>query len=316
LNGDIQQSQRTRIVENLKKGTLDIIAATDVAARGLDVPRISHVINYDIPHDTESYVHRIGRTGRAGKEGEAILFITHREKRMLSTIERATGQKVELMKTPSVAKVNESRIASFKERIAQTLTSEDLSLYADLVEEFQQEQGVEPLDIAAALAKMVQGDTPLLLNEAPTFVKESRPFKDQPASGKEGRPFKEKTSPRSKGGSDERMETYRLEVGSSHGVKPGNIVGAIAGEADIDSKYIGAINIFDNYSTVDLPEGMPQDLFELLHTVWVSGKQLRISKVGGGKKPFSPAGRKKKPVKPRTRPSDKKRVTRGVKRRK
>ncbi len=301
LNGDIQQSQRTRIVERLKKGSLDIIAATDVAARGLDVPRISHVVNYDIPHDTESYVHRIGRTGRAGKEGEAILFITHREKRMLATIERATGQKIEMMKTPSVAKVNENRIAGFKERITQTLGSEDLALYADLVEEYLEEHKVEPLDIAAALAKMVQGDTPLLLNEAPSYVK------------KESRPFKEKTSPRR--GSDDQLETYRLEVGQSHGVKPGNIVGAIAGEADIDSKFIGAINIFDDYSTVDLPAGMPKDLFDLLHTVWVSGKQLRISKVGAGKKPYG-AGRKKNPAKPRTRPSDKKRVTRGVKRRK
>ncbi len=301
LNGDIQQSQRTRIVENLKKGALDIIAATDVAARGLDVPRISHVINYDIPHDTESYVHRIGRTGRAGKEGEAILFITHREKRMLTTIERATGQKIEMMKLPSVAKVNENRIAVFKERISQTLSSEDLGLYADLVEEYQKEHDIDALDIAAALAKMVQGDTPLLLNEAPTHIKENQPFK-------------EKTSAR-RGESSERMETYRLEVGSSHGVKPGNIVGAIAGEADIDSKFIGNISIFDDYSTVELPEGMPRDLFDLLQTVWVSGQQMRISKLGQGKKPYGGA-RKKKPAKPRTRPSDKKRVSRGVKRRK
>lgn len=316
LNGDIQQSQRTRLVERLKSGGLDVIVATDVAARGLDVPRISHVINYDIPYDTESYVHRIGRTGRAGKEGEAILFITHREKRMLATIERATGQKIEMMQTPSVAKVNENRIASFKERITQTLTSEDLALYADLVEEYQEQYKVEPLDIAAALAKMVQGDTPLLLNEAPTYVKESRPFNEQSSSGKESRPFKEKISPR-KGGSDANLETYRLEVGSSHGVKPGNIVGAIAGEADIDSKFIGAINIFDDYSTVDLPSGMPKDLFDLLHTVWVSGRQLRISRLGGTKTPYA-AGRKKTTAKPRTRPSDKKRVavSRGVKRRK
>jgi ATP-dependent RNA helicase DeaD len=323
LNGDIQQSQRTRIVENLKKGTLDIIAATDVAARGLDVARISHVVNYDIPHDTESYVHRIGRTGRAGKTGEAILLITHRERRMLATIEHATGQKVELMSLPSVAKVNENRIAGFKERIAQTLTNEDLSLYADLVEDFHKEHGVEPLDIAAALARMVQGDTPLLLNDEPAFAKESRPFKEQPFAGKEGRPFKERgerparpeQAPARKGGPEGPMETYRIEVGSSHGVKPGNIVGAIAGEADIDSKFIGAISIFDDYSTVDLPAGMPQDLFDLLQAVWVSGKQLRISRLGGGKKNFAPAGRKKTASPPRTRPSDKKRAARGVKRR-
>ncbi|MBU0680059.1 MAG: DEAD/DEAH box helicase [Proteobacteria bacterium] len=333
LNGDIQQSQRTRLVENLRKGTLDIIAATDVAARGLDVPRISHVVNYDIPHDTESYVHRIGRTGRAGKAGEAILLITHREKRMLATIEKATGQKVEMMNMPSVAKVNENRIAGFKERITQTLSSEDLSLYADLVEGFQKEHGVAALDIAAALARMVQGETPLLLNESPAFEKkESRPFKEQPSYGKESRPpFKERAERKEKApvarkpASDTAMETYRIEVGSSHGVKPGNIVGAIAGEADIDSKFIGSIAIFDDYSTVDLPAGMPQDLFDLLQAVWVSGKQLRISRLGGGKQPYSPA-RKKTASKPRTtaskprttRPSDKKRdtVSRGVKRRK
>jgi ATP-dependent RNA helicase DeaD len=312
LNGDIQQSQRTRLVENLRKGALDIIAATDVAARGLDVPRISHVVNYDIPHDTESYVHRIGRTGRAGKAGEAILLITHREKRMLATIEKATGQKVEMMNMPSVAKVNENRIAGFKERITQTLTSEDLSLYADLVEGFQKEHGVAALDIAAALAKMVQGDTPLLLNETPAFEKESRPPFKERTERKEKAPAARKTA------SDTTMETYRIEVGSSHGVKPGNIVGAIAGEADIDSKFIGSIAIFDDYSTVDLPAGMPQDLFDLLQAVWVSGKQLRISRLGGGKQPYSP-GRKKTASKPRTtRPSDKKRdtVSRGVKRRK
>lgn len=300
LNGDIQQSQRTRIVERLKKGDLDVIVATDVAARGLDVPRISHVINYDIPHDTESYVHRIGRTGRAGKEGKAILFITPREKRMLATIERATGQKITFMKMPSTAMVNESRIAAFKERIAETLASEELALYADLVEEFQEEHGLEPLDIAAALAKMVQGDTPLLLNELPGQDKK------QPFAQKNG--AAEKATPQG-------MDIYRLEVGRSHGVKPGNIVGAIAGEADIDSKFIGDISLFDDYATVELPAGMPADVFQELHSAVVLGRKLRLSRLG--KSPVKAAGgRRKKPATRRVRPSDKRRAARPGKKRK
>ncbi|MDR9501454.1 MAG: DEAD/DEAH box helicase [Desulfurivibrionaceae bacterium] len=314
LNGDIQQSQRTRIVESLKKGGLDIIAATDVAARGLDVSRISHVINYDIPHDAESYVHRIGRTGRAGKEGEAILFVTHREKRMLATIERATGQKIEMMKLPSVAKVNEHRIAAFKAAITETLSKGDLSLYADLVEDYQEENGVAAVDIAAALAKMVKGDTPLLMNEAPVRATESRPFKERA-----DRP--ERTPARREMAAGGKMSTYRIEVGSSHGVKPGNIVGAIAGEADIDSKFIGSINIFDDHSTVDLPEGMPADIFDLLKTVWVSGQQLRISRLSQQtSKSFSERPKKvtAKPrsTRPTTKPVVKKGAARGVKRRK
>ena len=303
LNGDIQQSQRIRLVDRLKKGKLDIIVATDVAARGLDVPRISHVVNYDIPHDTESYVHRIGRTGRAGKEGEAILFITHREKRMLATIEKATGQKVKMMKLPSAAKVNEGRIAAFKERITQTLAQEEISLYADLVEEYQEEHGVEPLDLAAALAKMVQGNKPLLLNEEPK----------QPA--KETRtPKKEEQSAR-RGDTGITMDLFRLEVGRNHDVKPGNIVGAICGEADIDSKFVGDITLFDDYSTVELPEGMPQDIFEILQAVQISGRPLRISKVGAGKKGYG-AGRRKKPsAKRRPRPGAKKRAPRPRKKR-
>ncbi len=277
LNGDIQQNQRTRIVEQMKKGKLDIIVATDVAARGLDVPRISHVINYDIPHDTESYVHRIGRTGRAGKQGEAILFITHREKRMLFSIERATGQKIEEMKLPSVAKVNENRIAGFKERISLAMGSEDLGFFVDLVEGYQQEHGAAMIDVAAALAKMVQGETPLLLHEVPQVRPEKRNPRGQAPGGR--------------GGPQVKMETYRIEVGQRHGVKPGNIVGAIAGEADIEGKFIGAISIFDDYSTVDLPAGMPEEVFALLRIVWVAGRQLRISRLGRQKKALKKTGK-------------------------
>ena len=164
LNGDIAQKNRERIIEQLKAGKHDILVATDVAARGLDVARISHVINYDIPHDTEAYVHRIGRTGRAGREGDAILFVAPRERRMLQAIENATRKQIELMELPSTDMVNNRRIELFKQRISDTLAEEDLSLFRGLIEQYQQESRVDALDIAAALAKQVQGRAPFLLS--------------------------------------------------------------------------------------------------------------------------------------------------------
>ena len=167
LSGDVAQSQRERTIQRLKTGKLNIIVATDVAARGLDVDRISHVINYDIPHDTESYVHRIGRTGRAGRSGEAILFVSPRERRMLNTIEKATKQKIELMELPSTEIINDQRIARFQQRITDTLAVEDLGLYYQIIEHYRQEHNVPALEIASALAKMVQGNAPLLLTNQP-----------------------------------------------------------------------------------------------------------------------------------------------------
>src|SRR6056300_521091 len=164
LNGDVAQNLRERTVQKLKQGQIDIIVATDVAARGLDVERISHVINYDIPHDTEAYVHRIGRTGRAGREGDAILFVAPREKRMLQAIENATRQKIDLMQLPSTDMVNNRRIEKFKQRISDTLAENDLDLYREMITQFQQENDIEAIDIAAALAKQVQGDAPFLLS--------------------------------------------------------------------------------------------------------------------------------------------------------
>ncbi|VAW62779.1 DEAD-box ATP-dependent RNA helicase DeaD (= CshA) [hydrothermal vent metagenome] len=304
INGDIQQNQRERSIQHLKNGKLDILVATDVAARGLDVPRISHVLNYDIPHDTESYVHRIGRTGRAGRNGDAILFVAPREKRLLHAIERATKQRIEIMELPSTQLINDQRIVKFKQRISESLQASDLPLYYKMVEQFQQENDVPPLQIAAALALLLQGDTPFLLQNKPH--KKSKENWDNKSSDSDRGRFREKfdrdkrgrersgrerdrPSRRERERSPERtsrkdeppgkgMARYRIEVGHDHEVKPGNIMGAIANEAGLDSQNIGRIAIHDNYSLVDLPDGMPKEIFNDLKTVWVSGQQLKISR--------------------------------------
>ena len=296
LNGDIAQKQREQIIERLKAGKLDIVVATDVAARGLDVEIISHVINYDIPHDSETYIHRIGRTGRAGREGDAILFVAPRERRMLQLIEKATGKKVELMDLPSTDMVNNRRIEKFKQRISDTLADEDIALFRDLVGQYQRESGVEIIDIAAALAKLMQGSTPFLLS-GKNADRPSRPLDrdDSPAAGKAGR-----GRPGQREGLPEKgMERFRIEVGHRHKVKPGNIVGAIANEAEIDSKYIGRIEIFDDYSLLDLPEGMPEDLLRFLQKVRIAGRPLDMTRQGDGAR--KTAGGKPPPSKPKKR---------------
>ncbi len=288
LNGDIAQNQRERIVKQLKTGKIDIIVATDVAARGLDVERISHVVNYDIPYDTEAYIHRIGRTGRAGREGDAILFVAPREKRMLSAIEKATRKKIERMELPSTELINDARIARFKQRISDTLANENIDFFRQLVEQYQQEHNVPAEDIAAALAQLLQGDAPFLLSNKPIKPVRNERDADSRSSQRETRG----RSPRDTFDAppEDGMERYRIEVGRKHKVQPGNIVGAIANEAGMDSKYIGRINIFDDYSLIDLPEGMPKEIFKLLKYVWVAGKQLDISRVGDQ----PPAGRQKR----------------------
>ena len=296
LNGDIAQNQRERTIQQLKNGKLDILVATDVAARGLDVDRISHVINYDIPTDTEAYVHRIGRTGRAGRQGDAILFVAPREKRLLSAIERATRKKIEMMELPSTEVINDKRVADFKQRITDTLGNDDLGLFTQLIEQYQQEHNVPAEEIAAAIAYMLQGDTPFFLSNKParkTAKKQSRedwdkddrsPRRDRPRNerserGERGeRGERAERRPRKESPPDDGMQRFRIEVGNNHDVRPGNIVGAIANEANLDSKYIGRINIFDDYSLVDLPDNMPADDFNLLKKVWVSGQQLKISR--------------------------------------
>jgi ATP-dependent RNA helicase DeaD len=299
LNGDIPQAMREKTVNSLKSGKLDIIVATDVVARGLDVQRISHVINYDVPHDTESYVHRIGRTGRAGRKGDAILFIAPREKRMLLTIEKATRQKIEEMQLPTTEVINDKRVANFKQRITDTIGAEDgLDFYHQMVEQYEQEHNVPAIEIAAALAKMVQGETPLLLSKESRTVhtpeREDRFPRERGEFNKGNRP------PRS---GDEGMETYRLDVGRKHDVQPGNIVGAIANEANLESRNIGRIKIFDDYSVVDLPEGLSKEVLSHLANVWVAGQKLNIAKMHGGggadrtgfKRKGPPKGGEKKP---------------------
>jgi ATP-dependent RNA helicase DeaD len=396
LNGDIPQQQRERTITALKGGKVDIVVATDVAARGLDVDRISHVVNYDVPYDSESYIHRIGRTGRAGRSGEAILFIAPRERNMLRIIERATRQRIEQMSLPSIADVNEQRVAKFKQRITAAIGAGEGSAFRDLIEEVEREQNVPALDIAAALASLLQGGAPLLLpegvgdSERGTFEARQqsgggRGSSDQEArrgsrprgraekqerrkekygardgqrerfeagrdqrgqgeqvesgSGQRGRaeqagsgsghraPHEQVESesrtrgraeqaesesghrgrheqvesgggrqvessvhapatrgekgdapPRKKRGGPHEInfETFRIEVGHVHGVKPGNIVGAIANEAGLEGRHIGHVDIHEDHSFVDLPEGMPKEIFRSLKKVRVVGRELQI----------------------------------------
>jgi len=285
INGDMSQQLRERSINNLKNGKLDILIATDVAARGLDVNRITHVVNYDIPYDTESYIHRIGRTGRAGRTGDAILFVSPRERRLLGNIERATKKKVEEMQLPSTEYINNARISRFKQRITDTLAADELSFYTQLIEQYQSEHDIPAHDIAAALAKMAQGDTPLLIKDLPkrsTRRDRDRTDNKQPARGRgergeRGERGDRKPSRNRERNSDIKMDLYRIEVGNSHGVKPGNIVGAIANETGIDGDHIARIKIEENYSTVELPAGMPKELFQELKKVRVVGQQLNIS---------------------------------------
>ena len=282
LNGDIAQNQRERTVNRLKKGQLDILVATDVAARGLDVERVSHVINYDIPYDTEGYVHRIGRTGRAGRSGEAILFVSPREKRLLRAIEKATNKKIEPMVLPSTEIINDQRIAKFYQKITDTLAAENLEFYAKLLEQYQQEHDVPAMEIAAALVKMVQGGKPLLIKHKPEKHITEREQRD------------DKSAPRKrKGGSKlpEHLLRFRVEVGRNHDVKPGNIVGAIANEGNLDSKQIGQIDIYDEFSYVDLPADLPKATLNAIKKAWVGGQQLdlaltdfKATVLGGSKK--------------------------------
>jgi ATP-dependent RNA helicase DeaD len=285
LNGEISQSMREQTISRLKDGKLDILVATDVAARGLDVERISHVINYDVPYDPEAYVHRIGRTGRAGRSGEAIVFVTPRERRMLKAIENVTRQKIELLELPTTEMINDQRIARFKQSITDSLAANDLSFFRDLMDQYRQEHDVPAMDIAAALAKMVQGETPMLL------PKESRPPKsefEKPA-GKTGPGAKSRKRP---SGPESKMEKFRIEVGLRHGVKPGNIVGAIANETGLDAQNIGKIDIHDDFAIIDLPADMPAEIFRHLQGVYVSGRQLKITKDTGKTKAFAGPGAK------------------------
>ncbi len=381
INGDLQQVQREKTIQRLRDGQLDILVATDVAARGLDVERITHVINYDIPYDSEAYIHRIGRTGRAGRSGEAILFVTPRERHLLRTIERATRQPIEPMLVPTVQAVNNRRVAKFYERIEKGLQAGDLDLYRQLISDFSHQREVPELDVAAAIARMLQGEKPLLLSGQDTPAPSSESRERAPRarsedaertrgpradSGERARPTRERSerptsssfersaarpesaerktertrerserpasSPfersaaRPEGGerkadtvstpprettrrherepraerpisdrlrgdappaktraprdkappADVVFERYIVDVGHRHGMKPGNLVGAVANEAGLDSKFIGRIEIGEETSTIELPEGMPKEILQHLKKTWVAGRPLKM----------------------------------------
>ncbi|GMQ88885.1 MAG: DEAD/DEAH box helicase [Gammaproteobacteria bacterium] len=309
LNGDIQQKMRERIVERLKKGQIDILVATDVVARGLDVRRISHVINYDIPTDVEAYIHRIGRTGRAGSPGDAILFVSPREKRLLRSIEKTIRQPIEPMQMPTAKDINRQRMQRFKERVRDSLAQPKDELYYQLLTEVQQEESAEPLEIAAALAGLLQGDEPLLLSE-----KAHKPVREERASRKPSRDEKQRAPRRGKSASvgearplkghpEVEMMRFRIEVGSQHDVKPGNIVGAVANEADLDSEYIGHIEIHEDFSTIDLPAGMPKETFIALRKARVCQHRMDISVAGeqaADSKRKSPSFKSRKKIKAKT----------------
>ena len=285
LNGDLSQVLRERTINRLKKGQVDVVVATDVAARGLDVERISHVINFDIPYDNESYVHRIGRTGRAGREGKAILFITPKETRLLRSIEKSTRQSITPLTMPTNAQVSDQRILQFTNQLVQTLETPRLDKFRELITKFADENELDMADIAAALTYENQKERPLFPKldniVAPRDSNRERNRGDkherrEERSKRDDRPKKEPRV-RDEGGNDIAMVTYRLEVGNNDGITPSNIVGAIANEADISSRYIGSIKLHDDYSTVDLPEGMPDELLAHLKKVRVCAKPMRMT---------------------------------------
>ncbi len=313
LNGDIQQSMREKVINRLKKGTLDIIVATDVVARGLDVERITHVINYDMPTDNESYVHRIGRTGRAGRKGTAILFVPPNGKRQLAGIERATGQTIEPLKLPSPQDISEARINRFKEMVVETAASQKLDFYEKVITDLEDNGDLTPKEIAATLAFLVQRDRPLLVtpNKIPETnlgdrsndrdrndrvdrnirgkrehgdrTRENNDRKQRGDRNDRGNDRSRHTegSGRKKGPTQPGMVTYRLDVGKEHGAQARHIVGAIANEAGVESQYIQNIDINNGHSTVDLPEGMPKEIENHLQKVRVMGQQLSLRKISG-----------------------------------
>lgn len=277
INGDVAQAQRERTVNQLKDGKLDILVATDVAARGLDVERISHVVNFDLPIDTESYVHRIGRTGRAGRSGDAISFVTPRERRMLTSIERATRQPLTEMALPSADDVNATRLTRFDDAITAALAeTERIDRFRDIINHYVTHHDVPEADVAAALAVVAQGDTPLLLDaEADEPPRRERFDRDRAERGarddRDERPRRE----------DRRRPsgptaTYRIEVGRRHKVEPRQIVGALANEGGLRREDFGAIQIRPDFSLVELPADLPRDTLQRLEGTRISGRLIEI----------------------------------------
>ena len=288
LNGDMNQQLRERTIDRLKNKQLDIIVATDVAARGIDVARVSHVLNFDIPYDSEAYVHRIGRTGRAGRDGKAILFVAPREKRLLFSIEKSTRKKIEPMALPSGKEVSSKRIEQFKQQIIETIDNQKLDFFYEMLSEFSAEEDRSAEDIACALAYLIQKERPLQVVDKPSR-KQQESFDRNDRGDRDGN----KRSPRRDTGP---MDRYRIEMGRDQHVGPGDIVGAIVNETKIDKQAIGHIKLHDSYSTVDLPKGMPNDVFETLKKVRVRNQPMNLSNTGP-----APAGedRERGPRKPR-----------------
>ena len=305
INGDMTQALRERTIGQLKKGQIDILVATDVAARGIDVARISHVVNYDIPYDTEAYVHRIGRTGRAGRTGKAILFVAPRERRLLRAIENATRQPIKPMELPTRQQVNEKRADDFKATLTQVIANKKLDFFDQLIQSYLDEHDADPIQLAAALAYLAQKDKPLMLEESSkkSSAKEGRkPREEKSAKGerrsKSLRPDKE-DSPKSKRGNPKvPMDNYRIEVGKNHNVMPGDIVGAIANEADVEPRHIGHIELNEDHSYIELPVGMPKIVFQSLKKIRVRNQPLNIELTDHVAKPAAtsakPAKGKKK----------------------
>lgn len=300
LNGDLQQKQRERVIDQLKKGMIDIVIATDVAARGIDVERIGHVINYDLPRDSEAYVHRIGRTGRAGRSGKTILLMTPRDRRSFGFIEKDTKTKIPMYPMPSLKAINEQRVAHFKQRIVDEMEHKNLEYLEEMLEEMYQQDDLSLLEVAAALASMSLNNAPLLLSKRDTVASidlanlssRSRDRNGRDRNGRDGRgrdrDRRDRRDRKDRGPRDDNqadkvsradMENYRLGVGYRDNIKPGHIVGAIANEAGIEGYNIGPINIGDNFTDVMLPKGMPKEVFEHLKGVRINGKQSKIERV-------------------------------------
>ena len=292
INGDMAQNQRERTVDQLRDGRLDILVATDVAARGLDVERISHVVNYDIPHDTESYVHRIGRTGRAGRSGEAILFVTPRERRLLRSIERATKSSIEEMQLPTVDEVNETRKAKFAQSITESLADPQVDLFRGLINSYAEEHETPLADIAAALATQSQSGDEFLLKEDTIRRNDRRNDRRgrrndrEPDTRSLNERFSGKEPPRFTDRTGKEMAVYKIAVGKRQQVRPGAIVGAIANEGGLNSRDFGKISIFSEHSLVELPADLPMEVFEALEDTRVSGQLIKIEP-----DPGAPAGR-------------------------
>jgi ATP-dependent RNA helicase DeaD len=276
LNGDLPQAQREQTVERLRRGKLDVLVATDVAARGLDVERISHVINYDVPFDAESYTHRIGRTGRAGRSGEAILLLDSREQRLLNTIERSTRHPMTRMFMPDAETINQKRVSRFLEKITSTRKAPQIAYFRDLIRAYASDQEAPLDEIAAALALLVQGRTPLLLPPDPPGLQ------NDPLDHGKSRKDKFSREKTFKSDNDMGLVSFRVEVGRIHGLRPGMLVGAIANEAGLDSQFIGKIKMHDTYSMIDLPQNLEKHLLKALARTRVVNHPLRISRSGGG----------------------------------